>query len=153
VLQQLDLKGDHFTADDLRNQVVYFMAVNHEAMFLSQAEQLRATYGGRREQRKGEKQEEQKDDEDETPGPFSYKEYLTFMLQDKSWGDQTVLMAIAMMWDIKLTVLNSHGYYTLTFRHHKTLDGSDMVLVYNGVNHFNPAGQLLVIFGVYYYCR
>jgi hypothetical protein len=135
ILQQLDISSiDDYTVQDLRNQVVHFICSNPEAVFLSQAEQLRALYGGRQEE------VEKKDMEVETPGPFSLKTYLEYMLEDQMWGDQIILMAISMMWNIRLSVLNTAGNYTLTFRHHKSLAESEMVLVFNGHNHYCAAG-------------
>jgi hypothetical protein len=127
ILEQLDItESDNFTVKDLRHQIVHFMASNPEAIFLSQAEQIRALYGVR---------------DQDTPGPFSLHSYLVYMLEDKSWGDQITLMAVAMMWGLRLSILNTEGWYTLTFRHHKRLEHSDIVLVFNGVNHYCPAGQ------------
>ena len=40
-------------------------------------------------------------------GPFSYKTYLTKMLDKQFWGDEIMLWSVSMMWNLKITVVNS----------------------------------------------
>ena len=40
-------------------------------------------------------------------GPFSYKTYLTKLMEWTFWGDEVVLWSVSMMWGLKITVLNS----------------------------------------------
>jgi hypothetical protein len=142
ILEQLDITPeDDYTVQDLRNQLVFFMASNPEATFLTQAEQIRALYGGKEDGEEKPKDEEEKSKKrHDIPGPFSFKTYLLYMMTDKVWGDQITLMSAAMMWDARITVLNTQGMYILTFKHNKGLPKSDMVLVFNGLNHYSPAG-------------
>ena len=40
-------------------------------------------------------------------GPFSYKAYLTKMLDKQFWGDEIVLWSVPIMWGLKIMVVNS----------------------------------------------
>ena len=40
-------------------------------------------------------------------GPFSYKTYLSKLLEKTFWGDEVVLWSISMMWGLKIIVVNS----------------------------------------------
>jgi hypothetical protein len=80
------------------------------------------------------------------PGPFSYQQYLSYMLREGSWGDQVVIMAFSMMVGATVTVLNVDGLYPLGFRHNRPLDATDVLLVYNGGTHYVGTGNAFDIF-------
>ncbi len=52
------------------------------------------------------------------------------------YGDQRVLSALAWRWQLKITVLNSKTMREQRIRHDAPMDKIDLLLVYNGVNHY-----------------
>jgi hypothetical protein len=100
-------------------------------MLSSQREQIRGLYAVPAE---GE-------GEQAHPGPFSYRDYLGWMLQKNTWGDQIVLTAISMMWGVTISIVNVQHDLHLQLRHQRALADADIVLVYNGVSHYNAAGK------------
>jgi hypothetical protein len=75
------------------------------------------------------------------PGPFCFKDYLSWMLQKNTWGDQVVLTAIGMMWGLAISIVNVQHDVHLQLRHQRPLAKADIILVYNGVSHYNAAGK------------
>ena len=41
------------------------------------------------------------------PGPFSFAEYVEYILTDGTWGDDHVLTLLSCMWQLKITILNA----------------------------------------------
>ena len=76
--------------------------------------------------------------------PLSYRQYLHLMLRRDFWGDEVVLFAVSCMWSVKVTVLNSKTMQEYRIRHDRQMDEADIVVVYNGVNHFTAAGKGLL---------
>ena len=130
VLRQLDAPAE-YTALHLRRQVVYWIC-QHPRLFLeSQREQLRGLYGFAPQV-----------GEEPHGGPYSLKGYLLKQLQATTWGDQCMLAALCMMWDLSATVLHADNFLQLPFRHLRTPMGEvDLVFVYNGTSHYNGAGE------------
>ena len=73
--------------------------------------------------------------------PLSYRQYLHLMLRRDFWGDEVVLFAVSCMWSVKITVFNSKTLQEYRIRHDRAMEEADIVIVYNGVNHFNAAGK------------
>ena len=63
------------------------------------------------------------------------------MLDPKNYGDSIMLRLISHMWGVRITVLNAVTLTEVRFRHQEELDQADMVLVYNGKDHYNAAGK------------
>ena len=74
-------------------------------------------------------------------GPFSYKTYLTKMLDRQFWGDEIVLWSVSMMWDLKITVVKSKTLQEYRFRHNVALWHVNIGLVYNANTHYTAAGK------------
>ena len=74
--------------------------------------------------------------------PLSYKDYLRNMLKRSFWGEDVVIYSLASLFDLKITVLNSRRLEEYRFRHNLPLHAADVVLVYNGNNHYLFAGEL-----------
>lgn len=57
-------------------------------------------------------------------------------------GDSIMVHAIAKLCNLKLTVLNCSGHKILEqrFRHRDLLEHADVVVIYNGINHYCAAG-------------
>ena len=64
-------------------------------------------------------------------GPFSYAVYLKKLLKRQFWGDEIVLWSISMMWNLKISVINSKTLQEYRIRHDCTLRHVDVALMYN----------------------
>ena len=73
--------------------------------------------------------------------PLSYKQYLHLLLQRDFWGDEVVLYAILCMWSLKITVLNTKTLQEYRVHHDRVMEATDVVIMYNAVNHFNTMGK------------
>ena len=73
--------------------------------------------------------------------PLSYRQYLHLMLRRDFWGDEVVLFAVSCMWSVRITVLNSKTLQEYRIRHDRPMEEADIVIVYNGANHFTAAGK------------
>ena len=73
--------------------------------------------------------------------PLSFRQYLHLLLQRDFWGDEVVLFAVSCMWSVKITVLNTKTMQEYRIRHDRAMEDTDMVVTYNGSNHFNAAGK------------
>ena len=74
-------------------------------------------------------------------GPFSYKTYLTKMLSRQFWGDEIMLWSVSMMWNLKITAVNSKALQEYRFRHDLALQHMDIGLVYISSTHYMAAGK------------
>jgi hypothetical protein len=127
----------NYSATDLRRQLVMWMATHPGVIMESQEEQIRALYGsGDLEGVHG-----RRSSGAEGIGPFSLQSYLTYMLDETSWGDQVSLHALAMMWECRVSLINAQGLYALNFRHSRPVQDADFVIVYNGESHFMGTGN------------
>ena len=73
--------------------------------------------------------------------PLSYRQYLHLMLQRDFWGDEVVLFAVSCMWSARITVLNSKTLQEYRIWHDRHMEEADIVIIYNGANHFTAAGK------------
>ena len=73
--------------------------------------------------------------------PLSYRQYLHLMLQRDFWGDEVVLFVMSCMWSVRITVLNLKTLQEYRIRHDRHMEEADIVIVYNGANHFTAAGK------------
>ena len=73
-------------------------------------------------------------------GPFSYAVYMRKLLKKQFWGDEIVLWSISMMWNLKVSVVNSKTLQEYRIRHDCTLCHVDVALVYNSHSHYSAAG-------------
>ena len=51
------------------------------------------------------------------PGPFSFFGFLKHMFQNSSYGDDMMIMAISMVWQMRVTVLDAETLFERRFRH------------------------------------
>ena len=73
--------------------------------------------------------------------PLSYRQYLHLMLRRDFWGDEVVLFAVSCMWSVRITVLNSKTQQEHRIRHDRHMEEADIVIVFNGANHFIAASK------------
>ena len=113
-----------FTNSHLRRQCVYFLCKAGDYFVTAAENFLRVTYGDG-------------DGSPEKPGPFSYTDYLKYMLKPKSWGDELILSAISIMWQCSISVIFTDSLGELRLRHTKVdLSSVDIVLCYSGGRHY-----------------
>ena len=81
--------------------------------------------------------------DDERNTPISYRQYLINMLKRSTWGEDVVIHALSCCFRLKITVLNA-GRETLDesrYRHRLPMAAANMILIYNGNNHYSFAGR------------
>ena len=94
------------------------------------------------------------------PGPFSFKEYLEYVLLDTTWGDELHDCGhVNEMADCTITVVHAGSSEEDEYpgqkkdplresrvRHNRPLEEVDLVLVYCGHNHYVGASKYLFSF-------
>ena len=64
------------------------------------------------------------------------------MLKNSSYGDAMIVMAMSMLWNLKITVLNAERLFEIRFRHNSIISKADMVLVQSlQTEHYVAAGK------------
>lgn len=79
-------------------------------------------------------------------GPFSYKDYLRHLLNHAAWGDEMTVAVLAHLWRAKVTVVNARTLLETRYFHDDKLEDVDVVLVFNGYNHYLGTGQFVFSF-------
>ena len=117
----------YFPCRYARCMVVAWMAHNRSFVWKHKKVSLQSKYGV--------------EDGDYVPNPLSFKEYLRNMLKRGFWGEDVALYSFSCLFDLKITVLNSRSLEEYRYRHNQPLGEADVVLVYNGNNHYLYAGK------------
>ena len=107
------------------------MANNRQLVLKNKFVALMSTYGVQVE-------------EDQARGwtsPLSFRQYLHLLLWRDFWGDEVVLFVVSCMWSVKITILNTKTMQEYRIQHDRAMEHADMVMTYNGSNHFNAAGK------------
>jgi hypothetical protein len=130
-VENFDVPGYVLTADDLRRMCVYGLVEFAPYMFEDASVHILGTYDG----------------EDGTDGPFSYLEYCQHILSPGHWGDELCIKVLAQLFGLTITVANfvsnPNGGPTLLCYHHKEpLSDTQIVLLFNGSNHYSATGML-----------
>ena len=73
------------------------------------------------------------------------------MLKPGSYGDSIILSSLAYFWDVKITVLRADFMREVRFRHNSPMEKADIILVYNGRNHYCPACEYSSVVMYHYY--
>ena len=121
----------------LKWQLVMMLANHHNFLFRIFKASIVATYGFPRmpeeeylqKYNDGTLTQEEANDHN-TPGPFSYLEYMKALVTNSFWGDELCLALISMMWQISITVLKGETFHQIKFRHTELLKNTDLVLVH-----------------------
>ena len=77
----------------------------------------------------------------ELPGPFSYLGYLKHQLKQGTWGDEIMVTAMSMMWQITVTILYAETLTEHRIRHDRLIGKVDMVVVFCGGCHYIGASE------------
>ena len=70
------------------------------------------------------------------PGPFSFCEWMEYIWQDGTWGDEPIITAMSLQWQLCTTVLNAEKLFEVRLRHDRPLEDVDLVVVHCGGNHY-----------------
>ena len=74
-------------------------------------------------------------------GPFSYKTYLTKLMNRSFWGDEVVLWLVSMMWGLKIMVVNAKTLQEYCICHDVAMRHVNVGLVHNASTHYTAAGK------------
>ena len=133
----------------IRRVIIKVISHSHQFFFNLFKRSIATTYGLDRDtpeqiQQKiaAKKITEQELREANYPGPFSFHSWLKFMLENSSYGDAMIVMAMSMLWNLKITVLNAERLFEIRFRHNSIISKADMVLVQSSqTEHYVAAGK------------
>ena len=145
-----------FQPEILQRNIVLFMADNADFLYPILKSHILGTYGClrlspeeyARKQKDGTLTTEQEEDQ-KTPGPYSFITYMEALLQPGTWGDYGAVLAASFMWQIKITIVvvdtthprEDQWIRQEVIRHTSSLKNADMVMVFCGGNHYVPAGK------------
>ena len=123
----------------LRRQLAFWMVQNAELLCDQVMVELMLNYGELVDQKNRRKSQS---------GPYSYASYCRSLMKAAEYGDTLMISLFAWMWSLKITVVSApeevlHQPITeMRFHHDCPLPKADVVLVYNGHNHYSCAGEL-----------
>ena len=72
---------------------------------------------------------------------LSYRQYLIKMLNKSTWGEDICLHALSCLFQLKITVINASRLDEARYRHNLSLGAADVVLIFNGNNHYSFASK------------
>ena len=133
----------------MKRQIIVFMAQNAKICSEIFNPTIQGTYGDARmdpEQfeslKKAKALSPKQIEKQELPGPFSYLGYLKHQLKEGSWGDEIMVTAMSMMWQITVTILYAETLTEHRIRHDRLVGKVDMVVVFCGGCHYVGASEL-----------
>ena len=115
-----------FTAEHLRDFLVYAMMMKANEVLDEKTEELRGLYGLPKEQR----------DARDTLGPYSYRKYLQMMLRGDSWGDSLIVWAFSRFLGLRVTIVDATTLIETRVRHNLVLLAADIVIAFNSRDHY-----------------
>ena len=81
---------------------------------------------------------------------FSFKGYLQFLLDRNTWGDESILKVISIMWDLTVTIIYPSTLAKHNLRHHEDdLSKVDVLVLYSGGVHYSAIGTYGVTYAYY----
>ena len=72
---------------------------------------------------------------------LSYRQYLIKLLDKATWGDDMCIHALSFLFRLKITCVNASRLVEARCHHNFPLDALDVVLIFNGNNHYSFAGK------------
>ena len=73
--------------------------------------------------------------------PLTVRDYFKMILKPEEWGDQMCLVALAVAWKVRITVVDANALTEYKLRHAAPLSQADIVVVYNGATHYIAASE------------
>ena len=113
-----------------------WMVVNAELLFDHLSLEVMLAYGEKKGKRKRRSHN----------GPFSYASYCRNILQSGEYCDTLTIGLIALMWQVRITTVGAPADVGASppvqwrYHHNCSLKHVDLLLVYNGVNHYSAGG-------------
>ena len=75
------------------------------------------------------------------PGPFSVITYLENLLKPNFYGEKIVLRVLSMLFQVRITVLNSESFLPIKIRHVNRALKVDIIFVHVNRHHYIPMGK------------
>ena len=111
-----------YTAIHLKRQLVLFMTVHAEFFYKFCYKTILHSYNSSGKQ-------------------FSFKDYLLYLLESDSWGDEVVLNTVSFMWNLTITVICAQSLARIPIRHREQdLEKVHLLLLYSGGVHYSAIG-------------
>ena len=82
-------------------------------------------------------------EEYEEPGPFSIITYMENLLRPSFYGEEICLRLLSMIFQVRLTVLDSTSFIAIKIRHENRPLNADVILVHVDRCHYIPLGEFL----------
>ena len=73
--------------------------------------------------------------------PISYKQYLQLMFKSTTWGEDVMIYRISDLLKLKITTINAQRLDEFCCRHNQPLAATDVILIFNGTNHYSFASK------------
>ena len=120
-----DPESPYFPCQYLRRQMVVFMAHNRAKIWKHKEASLWGLYGV----------------EAEGEDILSYRQYLIKLLDKATWGDDVCIHALSCLFCLKITCVNASRLDKARYHHNLPWGAVDIVLIFNGNNHYSFAGK------------
>ena len=76
------------------------------------------------------------------PGPFTWHEFLAFLLTPSTYADDIIICIVSMIWQMKITVLKAQDLSERRFRHRCILSKAELFLIHcEETDHFVSVGK------------
>ena len=82
-------------------------------------------------------------EEYEEPGPFSIITYMENLLRPSFYGEEICLRLLSMIFQVRLTILDSTSFIAIKIRHENRPLNADVILVHVDRWHYIPLGEFL----------
>ena len=80
-------------------------------------------------------------EEFEEPGPFSVVTYMENLLRPSFYGEEICLRLISMIFQVRLSILDSSSFVAIKIRHENRSLNADIILVHVDRHHYIPLGK------------
>ena len=80
-------------------------------------------------------------EEYEEPGPFSIITYMENLLRPSFYGEEICLRLLSMIFQVRLTILDSTSFIAIKIRHENRPLNADVILVHVDRWHYIPLGE------------
>ena len=76
-------------------------------------------------------------------GPFSLQSCLAYHFRPNTWADELIIMALSIMWQLKIIIVTGHDRKCSRVRLKGTLKQACMIFLHTGNKHFSTISKLL----------